>query len=94
MKAKLCAHTCHIVAEAAYAVQRENAFTLADVLLRRVPVGLAGCWSEECSRMAAGRVGVALGWTEAQVRTEFERFESERNAFLVKPESVSGTTSE
>ncbi len=94
MKAKLCAHTGHIVAEAVYAVQREYAFTLADILLRRVPVGLAGCWSEQCSRLAAGRVGAALGWSETQVRAELEHFERERNAFLVKPESVSGTDPE
>jgi len=94
MKAKLCAHTGHIVAEAAYAVQREYACTLADILLRRVPVGLAGCWSEECSRLAAGRIGSALGWSETQVRVELEHFERERNVFLVRPESVSGTDPE
>lgn len=94
MKAKLCPHTGHIVAEAAYAVQTEYACTLTDILLRRVPVGLAGCWSEECSRMAAGRVGAALGWSEAQVRAELEHFERERNAFLVRPEPVRRTTSE
>lgn len=94
MKAQLCAHTRHIVAEAVYAVQREYAFTLADILLRRVPVGLAGCWSEECSRLAAGRVGAALGWSETQVRAELEHFERERYVFLVRPESVAGTDPE
>lgn len=85
MKAKLCPHTGHIVAEAAYAIQNEFAITLGDVLLRRVPVALGGCWSEDCSRMAAGRIGAALGWTEPQVRTELEQFESERSEFLVRP---------
>ncbi|HEX6502953.1 MAG TPA: glycerol-3-phosphate dehydrogenase/oxidase [Terriglobales bacterium] len=89
MKAKLCDHTGHIVAEAAYAFQNEYAFKLGDVLLRRVPVALGGCWSEECSRMAAGRIGAALGWTESQVKSELEQFESERNGFLVKPQSLS-----
>jgi glycerol-3-phosphate dehydrogenase len=90
MKAKLCDHTGHIVAEAAYAFQNEYAFTLGDVLLRRVPVALGGCWSEECSRMGAGRIGAALGWTETQVKSGFEQFEGERNGFLVKPGSLSG----
>lgn len=85
MKAKLCAHTGHIVAEAAYALNQEYAVTLGDVLLRRVPVALGPCWSEECSRIAAGRIGAALGWSEKQVSAEFERFEIERNAFLVRP---------
>lgn len=88
MKAKLCAHTGHIVAEAVYAFQNEYAFTLGDVLLRRTPVALGACWSEECSRMAAGRIGAALGWTETQVKSELEKFESERNAFLVRPNSM------
>jgi glycerol-3-phosphate dehydrogenase len=85
MKAKLCAHTGHIVAEAAYALNQEYAVTLGDVLLRRVPVALGPCWSEECSRMAAGRIGAALGWSEKQVSAEFEQFEIERNAFMVRP---------
>ncbi|HVO64278.1 MAG TPA: glycerol-3-phosphate dehydrogenase/oxidase [Terriglobales bacterium] len=85
MKAKLCAHTGHIVAEAAYAFNHEYAFTLGDILLRRVPVALGACWSEECSRMAAGRIGAALGWSEKEVSSAFEQFESERNAFLVRP---------
>ncbi len=88
MKMKLCAHTGHIVAEAAYAYQNEYAFTLGDVLLRRVPVALGACWSEECSRAAAGRIGAALGWTEARVRTELEQFENELNMFLIKPQIV------
>jgi glycerol-3-phosphate dehydrogenase len=85
MKAKLCAHTGHIVAEAAYALNHEYAVTLGDVLLRRVPVALGPCWSEECSRTAAGRIGAALGWNQKQVSSEFEGFENERNAFMVKP---------
>jgi glycerol-3-phosphate dehydrogenase len=85
MKAKLCAHTGHIVAEAAYAFHHEYAFTLGDILLRRVPVALGGCWSEECSRIAAGRIGAALGWSENEVSSAFEQFETERNAFLVRP---------
>jgi glycerol-3-phosphate dehydrogenase len=94
MKAKLCAHTNHLVAEAAYALQNEYAFTLGDILLRRVPVALGACWSEECSRMAAGRIGAALGWSEQQVSSEFEQFETERSAFLVRPGTVSRVESQ
>ena len=85
MKARICAHTVHIAAEAAYALNHEYAVTLGDVLLRRVPVALGACWSEECSRTAAGRIGAALGWSEKQVSSEFEQLENERNAFMVRP---------
>ena len=57
MQATLCDHTPHILAEAVAAVRRECALTLADILLRRVPVALGACWSEECSRKAAWRIG-------------------------------------
>jgi glycerol-3-phosphate dehydrogenase len=78
----LCAHSDHIVAEAVEAVQHEAAITLADILLRRVPVGLGACWKDECSRMAAARIGAALGWTEREQRTELESFREERQRFL------------
>jgi glycerol-3-phosphate dehydrogenase len=87
MKAKLCAHTSHIVAEAAYAMNQEYAATLGDILLRRVPVALGACWSEECSRMAAGRIGAVLGWSDQQVSSAFEQLEIERNSFMVRPDA-------
>jgi glycerol-3-phosphate dehydrogenase len=88
LRTKLCPHTEHIVAEALFAFQTEQAFTLGDVLLRRVPVALGACWSEECSRTAAGRIGAALGWTDKQVGSELELFENEYRVFLSKPESA------
>jgi len=69
-----------------YAFENEYAATLADVLLRRVPVALGACWSHECSRMASQRVAAALGWSEARAAAELEAFEREREAFLQKPE--------
>jgi glycerol-3-phosphate dehydrogenase len=78
----LCPHTDHIVAEAVYALNRECAVTLADVLLRRVPVALGACWSEECSRVAADRIAVASGWDESRVAQELQGFELESEYFL------------
>jgi glycerol-3-phosphate dehydrogenase len=78
----LCPHSDHIVAEAVEAVQHEAAITLADVLLRRVPVALGACWNDDCSRIAADRIGAALGWTEREQRTELESFREERQRFL------------
>ena len=82
MRAPLCPHTDHIVAEAVDAVQGEYAATLGDILLRRVPVALGACWSGECTHIAAARIGTALGWSESQTRSEEEAFEKERAAFL------------
>ncbi|HSB75581.1 MAG TPA: FAD-dependent oxidoreductase, partial [Terriglobales bacterium] len=85
MRLPLCPHTRHIVAEAAFAFACEHAQTLSDVLLRRVPVALGGCWSEECSIVAAQRVGQALGWPDLRVGTEREALAMERASFLQKP---------
>jgi glycerol-3-phosphate dehydrogenase len=88
MRAPLCPHTEHIVAEAVDAITHQCAVSLADVLLRRVPVALGGCWSEACSREAAMRIGVVLGWNEHQAAVELEALETERTAFLRKPGRV------
>lgn len=89
MRAPLCPHTHHIVAEAADALRSEFAVSLADVLLRRVPIAFAACWSEECSRTASGRIAAAVGWDEKRRRAEFEAFEAEYHAFLRKPAEFS-----
>lgn len=85
LRALLCTHTAHIVAEAANAFSNECAVTLADVLLRRVPVALGPCWSRECSREAASRIAAGMGWSEDREKKELEAFEIERNDFLRMP---------
>lgn len=82
LRAPLCDHSDHIVAEAIDAMRFEHAATLADVLLRRVPVAFSACWDHECSRTAAQRIGEAAGWDPLQIAYELEEFEMERNAFL------------
>ena len=82
MRASLCPHTEHIVAEAVEAFQDEYAVTLGDVLLRRVPVALGACWSKECSELAAARIASAKGWSDAETRSQLENFEIERTTFL------------
>jgi glycerol-3-phosphate dehydrogenase len=84
----ICPHSTHIVAEAVYALRRECAITLSDVLLRRVPVALGACWSAECSRAAAQRIGKPLGWNEEEMNWQLETLEIDRGAFLRKPEPV------
>jgi glycerol-3-phosphate dehydrogenase len=82
MKASLCPHTTHIVAEVLEAFENECAATLADALLRRVPVALGACWSTQCSHHAATAVGAAAGWDERRTAAQLETFETERAAFL------------
>jgi len=85
MRAPICPHTSHIVAEVVEAYRREHATTLADALLRRVPVAFGACWSESCSREAALRIGAVLGWNEHDLGANLEAFETERAAFLQRP---------
>ena len=85
MRAPICPHTSHIVAEVVEAYRNECAVTLGDVLLRRVPVALGPCWSESCSREAALRIGAVLGWDEHTMGANLENFEMERAAFFRRP---------
>lgn len=85
LRAPLCSHSEHIVAEAVDGFAGEYAVTLGDVLLRRVPVALGGCWSAACSREAAARIGAVMGWKDTQAAAELEAFEMERGAFLRRP---------
>jgi glycerol-3-phosphate dehydrogenase len=85
LRAPLCQHTEHIVAEAVDAFSHEYAMTLGDVLLRRVPAALGGCWTEACSREAALRVGAAMGWSAKEIAAELDAMEEERSAFVHKP---------
>ena len=82
LRAPICPHTSHVIAQVVEAYRRECAVTLGDVLLRRVPVALGACWSESCSREAALRIGAVLGWDEHTMGANLEAFEMERAAFL------------
>ena len=89
LRAPICPHTSHIVAEVVEAYRKEFAGSLADVLLRRVPVALGPCWSESCSREAALRIGAVMGWNEHDLGANLEAFETERTGFLKKPSQQS-----
>jgi glycerol-3-phosphate dehydrogenase len=85
LREPLCPHTPHIVAEAVDAFQHESAVMLSDVLLRRVPVALSDCWSNECTQVAAERIGRVLHWSEAETQDQAASCEAERTNFLVLP---------
>ena len=78
----LCQHTDHVVAEAVAAFNTQHAFSLGDVLLRRVPVALGACWSEECSTEAAQKIGRVMGWSYKTIEKALQSFEEERTKFL------------
>jgi glycerol-3-phosphate dehydrogenase len=82
LRAPICPHTSHVIAEVIEGYRREFAITLGDILLRRVPVALGACWSESCSREAALRIGAVLGWDEHTMGANLEAFEMERQSFL------------
>jgi glycerol-3-phosphate dehydrogenase len=85
LRAPICPHTSHIVAEVVEAYRKEFAVTLGDALLRRVPVALGACWSDACSREAALRIGAMLGWSDRDLGANLENFEIERAAFMHRP---------
>jgi glycerol-3-phosphate dehydrogenase len=84
LRAPICPHTSHIIAEVVEAYRYECAVSMGDVLLRRVPLALGPCWSESCSREAALRIGAVMGWTQQTMGENLEAFEMERAAFLCK----------
>jgi len=72
----------HLLAAAVQAVERESAITLADILLRRVPIALTGNWSPEQSIASAERIGRALRWSESRIAEELESFAAERERLI------------
>jgi glycerol-3-phosphate dehydrogenase len=66
LAARFCEHGPSILAQALYAVRDEGARSLADVLLRRAPIGLASCLALDGVDRAAEVIGEELAWTDAR----------------------------
>ncbi len=68
----------YVMAELRWAVEHELAFTLADLLVRRVPVAFE---TRDHGRAAAKRaapfVAAWLGWNDGQLAEELERYDGE-----------------
>jgi len=68
----------YLMAELRWAVENELAFTLADLLVRRIPIAFE---TRDHGRAAARRVAplvaACLGWDAARVGAEIERFDAE-----------------
>ena len=74
LAAPFCEHGPTIRAQATYAALDEAATTLADVLLRRAPIGLASCLGLDCLDVAADMVGQALRWDDERRRREIKAY--------------------
>ncbi len=80
-----------LVAQAVEAVAYERAVTLADILLRRVPIALDQNWNEDSTVQAAARIAPALYWNERRMKEEIQAFEEERSRFLHIPKNLKPT---
>ena len=73
----ICEHNPELLAQVAYAVEREHAVTLADVLLRRLPVGWSKCHALDGAERAGKAIAVRLGWDDECCATEVAAYQAE-----------------
>jgi glycerol-3-phosphate dehydrogenase len=68
----------YLLAEVVYAVEREMALTLADVLVRRLRIAYeVADHGRSTARVATAVLAGRLGWDNARARTEIARYEAE-----------------
>jgi glycerol-3-phosphate dehydrogenase len=77
LRRPLCSHHRGIAAEVVYAVLREWAITLGDVLLRRTALGLTACQGLDCIEAVAVRMGAVLGWDDTRREREIAAYRAE-----------------
>ncbi len=83
LQERICPHNPEILAQVAYAVEREEAATLGDALLRRLPVGWSRCHAFDGAERSAGVMAERLGWDEPRVAAEVAAYEREVRRVLV-----------
>jgi glycerol-3-phosphate dehydrogenase len=86
----ICEHNPEVLAQVAYAVEREDAATLGDVLLRRLPCGWSACRALDGAERAAGVMSARLGWDEARVAAEVASYREELAETLVPVSAIEG----
>jgi len=93
LRRRIVADLPDIAAEAAFAVRREQAGALSDVLLRRTRLGLTAaralCGDTDGAEVAARAMGGELGWDDARVAREVEDWAEEARAEGLVPEGGS-----
>jgi glycerol-3-phosphate dehydrogenase len=74
---RLCPEQPSIAAEIARAVRDEWAVSLADVLLRRTPLGLRACQALECLDGIADHMARVVGWDAAERARQIDAYHRE-----------------
>lgn len=85
LREPICQHQPDIKAQLLYAVEREMAVTVGDILLRRTGIGVTRCRGLDCAPTAAATLARHLGWSEARVSAEIENYHRELNRIYWKP---------
>jgi glycerol-3-phosphate dehydrogenase len=88
LRERICPHNPEMLAQVAYAVDREEAVTLADVLLRRLPVGWSACHALDGADAAARVMAARPGWDDARIAREIAAYEAEVRRTLVSVDDV------
>ncbi len=88
---RICQHNPEVLAQVAYAVEREEAVTVADVLLRRLPAGWSKCHALDGAERVARVMASRLGWDEGRMACEVGAYERELRATLVPVEAIGAT---
>jgi glycerol-3-phosphate dehydrogenase len=86
--APMCEHNPETLAQVAYAVERERAVTLGDVLLRRLACGWSACHALDGTERVAGVMAERLGWAPERLAREIEAYEREVSDTLVSVEAI------
>lgn len=90
---ELCPHSGAIEGEVRHAARREEAHTLADLMLRRTGVSWGACRGRCCDEAVAAIAAAELGWNDADRRRELDAFRAELDFHLPTVDLVEqGTT--
>ncbi|MDE3095410.1 MAG: glycerol-3-phosphate dehydrogenase/oxidase [Chloroflexota bacterium] len=90
LREPVCAHNPEVLAQVAYAAACEHAATLADALLRRLPVGWSKCHALDGAERCAHVMAQRLGWDDSRVSGEVAAYERELRRTLVPPDAIEG----
>lgn len=71
---RLCKSAPEIVAQLHWAVERELAVSLQDLLLRRTGIGTGPCLGLDCAPAIAPRIGAILGWSARRIDAELDAY--------------------
>jgi glycerol-3-phosphate dehydrogenase len=85
---RICEHNPELLAQVAYAVEREQAVSLGDVLLRRLPVGWSKCHALDGAERAASVLAHRLGWSAADAAHAVAAYERELRRTLVPVDAI------